>query len=389
MSLASATASLLGTRLTLFIGPTLAVPAPILLTEALSAVEVSLSDEGVDGFTLTFTVGRSSVFSLDYAILSNPLLKIGNRVVIQVWLGVVPQVLIDGFITKVQLNPSDEPGQSTLTITGEDLRHLMDLHEVSMSFLGLPVEARVALILAKYALYLGRPPNVVRPLTSRAPLPSEQIPAQANTDLKYLNTQAKIAGYVFYVEPTPVPMVNMAYWGPKLSLSGLSTIQSALSINMGSETNATVRFDYDGRTPKTVLGAHQDKLTGLIVPVVTVASLRPPLVPLQALLFQQPHVRSVMARNLGAHDPLEAMQRAQELTENSSDAVTAHGELDMLRYGDILRPRRRVGLRGAGWNYDGLYYVNQVTHSIKKGEYKQSFKLKREGLGAISPVVPT
>ena len=162
MSLASTTASLLGTRLTLFIGPTLAVPAPILLTEALSAVDVSLSDEGVDGFTLTFTVGRSSVFSLDYAILSNPLLKIGNRVVIQVWLGVVPQVLIDGFITKVQLNPSDEPGQSTLTITGEDLRTLMDLHEVSMSFLGLPVEARVALILAKYALYLGMPPNVVR-----------------------------------------------------------------------------------------------------------------------------------------------------------------------------------------------------------------------------------
>ena len=59
----------------------------------------------------------------------------------------------------------------------------------------------------------------------------------------------------------------------------------------------------------------------------------------------------------------------------------------MTRYGDILRPRRLVGVRGAGWMFDGFYYVSNVTHRIKKGEYTQSFTLKREGFGAISPVV--
>ena len=48
---------------------------------------------------------------------------------------------------------------------------------------------------------------------------------------------------------------------------------------------------------------------------------------------------------------------------------------------------RLVGVRGVGLAYDGLYYVKSVTHSIKPGEYKQSFTLARNGLVSITPVV--
>ena len=48
---------LLGVHLTLLIGPTVAVPAPVMLTEALQRVEVSHSDEGQSGFQVTFQVG--------------------------------------------------------------------------------------------------------------------------------------------------------------------------------------------------------------------------------------------------------------------------------------------------------------------------------------------
>ena len=41
-----------------------------------------------------------------------------------------------------------------------------------------------------------------------------------------------------------------------------------------------------------------------------------------------------------------------------------------------------MGVRGVGKTYGGYYYVQQVTHRIKRGEYKQSFTLKREGRGA-------
>ena len=48
-----------------------------------------------------------------------------------------------------------------------------------------------------------------------------------------------------------------------------------------------------------------------------------------------------------------------------------------------------MSVRGAGVSYDGFYYVTSVTHNIKRGEYKQSFQLARDGLVSLSPVVPT
>ena len=81
--------------------------------------------------------------------------------------------------------------------------------------------------------------------------------------------------------------------------------------------------------------------------------------------------------------------RAQAQTNRASHALEATGELDMLRYGTILRPRRLVSVRGAGYLHDGFYYVKDVTHSIGKGEYKQRFTLTREGFGSLTPVVPT
>jgi hypothetical protein len=46
-----------------------------------------------------------------------------------------------------------------------------------------------------------------------------------------------------------------------------------------------------------------------------------------------------------------------------------------------------VSVRGAGLAYDGLYFVKSVTHDIKRGEYKQSFALGRDGLVSLTPVV--
>lgn len=47
-----------------------------------------------------------------------------------------------------------------------------------------------------------------------------------------------------------------------------------------------------------------------------------------------------------------------------------------------------VGVRGAGLTYDGLYYVNSVTHDIKRGQYKQNFNISRDGLISNTPMVP-
>jgi hypothetical protein len=76
------------------------------------------------------------------------------------------------------------------------------------------------------------------------------------------------------------------------------------------------------------------------------------------------------------------------LLTGSSNAITASGSLDVMRYGHVLRSRMLVGVRGAGLAYDGFYYVDSVTHNLKRGEYKQSFQLSRDGLISNTPRVP-
>jgi hypothetical protein len=136
-------------------------------------------------------------------------------------------------------------------------------------------------------------------------------------------------------------------------------------------------------------------------------SLRPPLAAVPAVLTNTLRTRLTLlvrsdeearAGSAGASQPgtetgvgltlAQAMARAQSTVESSLErVVTATGELDALRYGDLLDARGIVGVRGAGWTNDGSYYVESVTHSIRPGEYKQRFSLSREGTGSLLPLV--
>jgi hypothetical protein len=259
---------------------------------------------------------------------------------------------------------------------------MMDLEEKSETHPNQPDSAIVTKIILSYAQY-GLTPTVIPPASMDVPLMIDRIPTQQATDLAYIQELAALHDYVFYVEPTDVPMVNNAYWGPP-NLASLP--QKALSVNMGPETNvASINFRYDSLKPTLLEGSVHDKVTGLSVPVQIMGSLRPPLSSQPAWLTQS-HMRSKQFRDSGM-DVLRALDKAQAEMSSSSDAVSASGELDAVRYGDVLRARRLVGLRGAGFSYNGLYYVKSVTHRIGGDEYRQSFTLTREGLGSTTPAV--
>jgi hypothetical protein len=377
----------LGSYLTVLVGPSVPVPAPLALIEALESAEVTHSDEGRSGFQLTFRVGRTNEPTdlLDYSLLSLPLLKPFSRVVLVVTAGALPRVLMDGVITHQQLAPSDEPGGSRLTVTGEDVSVMMDLEEKSAEHPGQDETVIALVILARYGRY-GLIPTVIPPAAVDVPLPIERVPVQQATDLAYLRAMAERHGYVFYLKPGPVPLMNTAYWGPPVR-RGLP--QRALSVNMGPGSNVTsLQFALDGLAPTLVAGFVQDRVTNQRIPVRTVTSLRvPPLACQPAIMAQQPHVRTTMLRD-GGLSAAQALARAQAHTDASTDrVVTAVGELDTGRYGDVLWARELVGVRGAGHTYDGLYYVQQVTHRLRKNSYTQSFTLTRDGTGATTPMV--
>ena len=182
--------SLLGIQLTLMMGPGIAVPVPPDLAESLKSVSVTNNDTGRSGFSLTFQIGRTAPLDMiDYNLLLNPLLRPFTRVVVVVTFGVLPQVLCDGVITNVQLSPSNEPGASTLTVTGEDVSVMMDMQEIPQPWPALPADAVVGLILLKYMQY-GITPFVTPAIFPNPPLPTESM---SNPETRsFSNRTAKI-----------------------------------------------------------------------------------------------------------------------------------------------------------------------------------------------------
>ncbi|HEY6206064.1 MAG TPA: hypothetical protein VIW21_07855 [Chthoniobacterales bacterium] len=374
-----------GLYLTLLVGPVVPVPVPKVAMEALTNVSIKTDStpQMPSGFDLTFSLSTRSplhtIFLLGAAQI--PML----RVILIVTINGMPNVLMDGVTTMIQVTGGSSPGQANLTVTGEDLTKLMGSNLLDLSGLpypAMPAEARVALIIAKYAMF-GLIPLVIPRFFPDIPIPTDKIPTQNGNDLQYIQQLASEAGYVFYIDPGPAPGVNMAYWGPQIKVG---PPQPALNIDMDAHTNVE-SLNFNFRTAEKVLPIVfiQNALTKfpIPIPIPDINPLQPPL----GVSGMIP-TRVEVLRDTAKLSPMEAITRGLAAGSKSADAVTATGTLDVLRYGRLLKARQLVGVRGAGMAFDGLYYVQDVTTTIKRGEIKQNFTLTRNGLISITPTVP-
>lgn len=370
-----------GFYLTVMMGPAIAVPVPQPVTDALTSVQVTTTDGQRSGFQLTFAVSKRSLINTTLlpAGFFDPLI----RVIIMVTVNGIPNVLMDGVITRQEITPSSEPGAATLTITGEDLTVLMGLVDLTgIPFPNMPDPFVVEFILARYALF-GMIPLVIPSLFMDVPILTDRIPIQQGTDLDFIQKLASDNGYVFFIVPGPAPGTNTAYWGPKIRV-GIP--QPALSINMDADTNVeSLSFSFDGQSAEQLILLVPDPITKKIplpIPVPNLNILRPPLAAKPA-----PTLKVRVLDGTSKLDVMQALSMALAETAEKADAVSGNGQLDVVRYGHILSARGLVGVRGVGLTYDGLYYVSSVTHNIKRGEYKQSFTVVRDGLLPLTPGV--
>jgi hypothetical protein len=368
----------------MLIGPAVPLPAPPLLLEAIDTIEVTHSDEERSGFQIVFRASRDPLAILDYPLLGNPLLTPGNRVILTVTFCAIPEVLFDGIITQQQLDPGQKPGEATFTITGEDVSLAMDRAEKVVEHPGQPETVIALKIISSYAQF-GLIPEVIPPPSLEAPLPVDRTPVQRATDLGYLVEMAARYAYVFFVVPGPAPGMNSAYWGPPPRV-GLP--QPAISVNLGPDTNiSNISFQNDAADAANVEGTVQDRQTNTAVPVQTATSLQPPLSTTPAL--QNASLAGTNAYQAGGgRSVTQAYAEAQAETEQSAKVIKVEGELsDLGRYGTLLKARGTVGMRGAGYTYDGLYYVNNVTSTINSQGFVQKFSATREGTGSTVPLV--
>lgn len=361
-------------NLTLMIGPIVPIPVSQEVLDALTSVTVTTNSDTGSGFQLEFTLSNRSPLQTVFLLSSGVAIPL-VRVLIIVTIGGKAEVLMDGVMTNHEVRPGTDASHSLLTVTGEDLSRVMDYIDFSgIPYPGMAPEARVLLILAKYAGF-GILPLVIPSVLIDIPIPTEQIPGQKGKDLCYIRALADDVGYVFYVEPGPKPGQSVAYWGPEIKVG---EPQKALNINMDFATNiesVSCSFNSQGRVVPTVRVQIPFTKTSITIPIPDITPLNPPLglVPPIKLNFER-------VDKSAKYSPIRAAMIGLTKAARSAESVTATGSLDVMRYGNVLKARRLVGLRGVGDAFDGLYYVRSVTSKIKRGEFKQDFTLSRNGL---------
>lgn len=370
-----------GISLTLMMGPVVPVPVSKAIIDALISVEVRNTAGEASGFQLTFAYRNKSPMDPLLLLLS----QVGPviRTIIVVTIKGTPHVLIDGVVVNYQVSADGDTGQSTLSVTGLDLTVLMGAIDFTgIPYPCMPAEARVALIIAKYAVF-GMIPMVIPSVFIDVPIPVDRIPTHQGTDLAYIKKLARDVGYVFYVEAGPAPGVNIAYWGPEIKVG---VPQPALTVNMDANTNVkSLGFSFDGtkKTMPIVFIQNQETRAPIPIPIPSISPFNPPL----GVISPIP-LRFKMMTNTANLNPVQAVVLGLAEASRTSDVVSGNGSLDVLRYGRILKARGLVGVRGAGQAFDGLYFVKSVTHKIQRGEYEQSFTLTRNGVVSIVPKVP-
>ena len=358
--------------------------------EALTEVSVQTGAGGPtpSGFELKFATSKLSQITTQ--MLPSGAFDPPTRVVIAATLLGMTTVLMDGVITQQDVAPSDESGKSVLSIKGEDLTRMMDVIDFGamIAYPAMPAEARVALMLAKYAPLYRIVPLVIPSVLIDVPLPNDVVPQQSGTDLAYINTLAERVGYTFYLQPGPIPGMSMAYWGPKLQMAiPFLATPPPLAIDWDGRSNVeSLQFSFDGfkKTQFVVPVKIDDVPVPLLVPVPDVTPLSPPLgqknpIPLKITPLE----------GLSGYSPVEAAVMALAKAADAANVISGQGTIDVLRYGSILPARTVVQVQGAGITYDGDYFVSSVTHTIKPGSYKQSFTLQRNRLiGGTAPGPP-
>jgi hypothetical protein len=375
-----------GIQLTVLIGPVVPMPVPPVVMNALDSVQVTTAAGERSGFQMTLQFSSKSelntFFIITGALSSGPATP-PLRIMLIVTLNGTPQPLFDGVMTNVEVQAGNSGSPGTVTVTGEDLTKAMDQIDFSgLPYPAMPIEARVALICAKYAAF-GLIPLVVSVLFPDVPIPVDRIPSHKGTDLAYIQQLAREVGYTFYIEPGPALGTNVAYFGPEIK-AGIP--QPALNVDMDAQTNVeNLSFSFDSTKGVLPVVFIQNQLTRvpIPIPIPNVNPLQPPLG-----LISTPLSNITMMKETAKMNPMQAISAGLNKAKESQDAVSADGSLDVLRYGRPLKARGLVGVRGAGIAYDGLYYVNSVTSTLNRGEFKQRFNLTRNGIVSIAPRVP-
>lgn len=346
-------------------------PLPYPFLSALKTIEIETSTESAAVFRLRFELSRTPLG--DWDVLQLDIFRPLVPIKISVFLGVMPETIVNGYLNSARLDSRSTPGTSTLEVVGMDATGtLMGLQEQPFPWPNLPDSAIASTLFGKYAIL----PNAFPTPPSRTVM--DVTTTQRATDIRVLRRMAERNAYECYVQPDPILGMDVGHFHPP---QVFLPHQAVVSTDFGVATNMEAfNVRYEMLEPTSALAVALDPATKAPLPGIAPLSIEPPLglEPTMTRILVPPVVRPA---GTDAANAAELMTTAQSIANRSSRCLRGSGEVDGLKLGHVLRPGLPVAVRGAGREYSGLYYVTAVTHSISTDHYTQHFDGWRNALG--------
>ncbi len=343
-------------------------PAPAELVDAVEAIEVESSLEEASAFRVRFGIGQTDIG--DWSILeTDPFLPL-VPVSIRLQRGLLPpEALVNGYVSEHAVTYADEPGASTLEVSGLDGTSLMNLEEKVVAWPNMPDSAIAASIFSRYEIVTKADPS---PAVLVEP---DGTTIQRGSDIRFLRRLARRNGFDCYVAPEPLSGVDVGHFHGR-SLVGLP--DAVLSVNFGDETNVwDFRIRYELTRPAAAVASGLDTTTKTAQPAHALAALEFPL-GLEGTLQRELPPALVLPADTGLPRTPELQRAAQAIVDRSTWSVVAEGTVGL----DVptLRPGALIGVRGCGRLYNGYYLVTRVRHAIEPGNYEQHFEARRNAV---------
>lgn len=329
-------------------------------------MEVELDDELAAMFRLRLCFQQLS--DGRWTNIDEEIFRVWNTIVIEGGYKDNKEELIRGFITKIKPQFDPDPTRAAFDIWGMDESVLLDRVEVLQDWANKKDSDIATEIFADYGLM----PDVDD--TSVVHEEAFSTIIQRETDMQFLKRLALRNGFECYVEAG-----KGVFKSPDIDADP----QPVLATHFGDETNLhRFEIDVDGLRPSDISMAQMDRTTKETIDVSIESSQQSALGETDSTQIPglaADRSRLVVGRN-GATGNAEMTALCQGLFHQAEWFVTAEGDVAGNDYNHILRPRKKVTIKGIGETYSGEYYVQHVTHVFTGQGYMQQIKVKRNGL---------
>jgi len=344
-------------------------PASAELLAAVREIEVEDHAELADMLRLKLAVAVRADGAA-WSVLDDELFQRLTKLRVDVNVGSRRVPLIEAYVIETRSEFSNTPGESLLEVVAMDPTSLMNLEEKVRAWPDMADSDIATTIFGEY----GFTPQVDQTQPTRQEL--DRTVMQRGTDIRFLRDLAERNGYECYAELNEDNGQVEGHFHPS---RGDHAPQGVLSVNMGTATNVNrFKANFDMLSPVTA-EARNVEVGSLADQEADIDSQTEELG--EQASTQPDRPRRVLIANTGLAETGELQTYTQAAVDRAAWAIRAEGELSSVVYGDVLRAKRPVNVRGAGRQFSGTYYVEKVLHRFGDDGYTQSFTLRRNATG--------